>query len=73
LGAQQSGLFYPLNPGGGYSAYLALDFIGIGLPEALYNNFVNALNQLTIGTDNSLVCQNFAGGFCRLQQSCENY
>lgn len=50
-GAAQSGLFYPLSPGGGYSAYLALDFQGIGLPENLYNNFVSALSQLTIGTD----------------------
>lgn len=56
LGVAQSGLFYPLNPNGGYSAYLALDFQGIGLPEALYNNFVSALSQLTIGTDSTLVC-----------------
>lgn len=26
LGSAQSGLFYPLSPGGGYSAILALDF-----------------------------------------------
>jgi len=69
----QSGLFYPLSPGGGYSAYLALDFQGIGLPENLYNNFVSALNQLTIGSSGNLVCQNFAGGSCRLRESCDKY
>jgi hypothetical protein len=73
LGAAESGFFYHLSPGGGYSAYLALDFQGIGLPENLYNNFVNALSQLTQYTDQSLICQNFAGGVCRLRQSCDAY
>jgi hypothetical protein len=73
LGAPQSGLFYPLSPGGGYSATLALDFQGLGLPENLYNNFVSALTQLTTGSDNSLTCQQFAGGICRLKSSCSTY
>jgi hypothetical protein len=73
LGSPQSGLFYPLSPGGGYSATLALDFQGLGLPENLYNNFVSALTQLTTGSDNSLTCQQFPGGICRLKQSCSAY
>ena len=51
LGAAQSGLFYPLSPAGGYSVILTLDFQGIGLPENLYNNFVNALKTQTESTD----------------------
>jgi hypothetical protein len=42
-----NGLFYHLSPGGGYSAQLALDFQGIGLPKNLYNNFVSAFKILT--------------------------
>lgn len=74
LGSAQSGLFYPLSPGGGYSAILALDFQGIGLPKNLYNNFVSALNTITADANEAPVCQtSFAGGSCKLTQACSAY
>lgn len=73
LGAPLNGLFYPLSPAGGYSVILTLDYQGIGLPENLYNNFINALKTQTQLTDKSLVCQSFTGGTCKLKNVCSSY
>jgi hypothetical protein len=74
LGAPLSGSFTPLSPGGGYSARAALNFQGIGLPENLFNNFVNWLNIWFDGTnasENYMYCGDI--GYCTLPAPCENY
>lgn len=54
----------------GYSADFIVNFKGLGLPAALYGEFVSLFEYIT---DGDAVCSNTVDGICQLPAPCTNY